>query len=285
MNCPLFVESNHTANYKAFRLDYPQELYKKILEFYFNTTNINLNDDDKKIPLALDVACGSGQATVDLSYYCHRVIGIDGSQNQLKNATLKQNIEYQCHNAENITFLPPNSIDLITVATALHWFNIQTFFEQVNRILKPNSGVLSIWSLGFPLLDNPKAIEVQHKFSHCDLDGYWSDKIQLLTDHYESILDTFPYQETRIKHVIEYEREMSILQFVNMIETWSACQTYRERHGQDKLKQLLKTLADNLAKCYTESSNDISSNKDGDAIYDKKMIVKWIIHLHLMKKQ
>ncbi|CAF1035084.1 unnamed protein product [Rotaria sordida] len=287
MNYQLFNESDHTAIYKAYRTGYPQELYKKILEFYFNTTNIDFNNDDndKKIPLALDVACGSGQATVDLSYYCHRVIAIDCSENQLKNATLKENIEYHCSNAENLTFLSPNSIDLITVATALHWFDIETFFQQVDRVLKPNGGVLSVWSIGFPLLDNSKAIEILNNLYQNDLHGCWSDKAQLVIDNYETILDTFPYQQTRIKHIITYEREMSILQLVNLIETWSPCQTYRKRHGQDQFKQLLNTLAANFAKCYVESPNDIIGNNDRDAIYDKIIAIKWIIHLHLMKKQ
>ncbi|CAF4070327.1 unnamed protein product [Rotaria sp. Silwood1] len=284
MNYPLFVESNQTANYKAYRPNYPQELYKKILEFYFNTTDLNPNDNDEKIPLALDAGCGSGQATVDLSYYCHRVIGIDGSENQLKNATLRKNIEYQCQIAENLTFLPPNSINLVTVAIALHWFDIETFFEQVDRILKPNDGVLSIWCRETSL-DNLKANEILKNLSLYDLRSCWNDRTQIVIENYESILDKFPYQQTRIKHIIEYEREMSIVQFVNMIETWSLCQTYRKRHGEEKLKQLLETFTDNLAKCYAESSNGINSNKNDDAICDRKMTVKWTLHLYLMKKQ
>ncbi|CAF0838180.1 unnamed protein product [Adineta steineri] len=283
MNYPLFVESNHTAIYKAYRPGYPQEIYHRILEFYFNTTNID--EVNQKIPLAIDIACGSGQATVDLSSYCHRVIGVDGSENQLKQATLKDNIEYHCSNAENLTFLPPNSIDLVTVATALHWFDIEKFFEQVNRILKPNGGVLSIWGTGLPSLNNTKALEMLKTFCHNDLKGCWSDRTHLVINQYESILDKFPYQQTRIKHIIEYERELSILQFVNVIETWSPCQKYRELYGDDKLKELLKTFMDNLVKCYTESTNDINDTIDRSVVYNKMIVVKWIIHLHLMKKQ
>ncbi|CAF1147888.1 unnamed protein product [Rotaria sordida] len=284
MNYPLFVESDHTTKYKAFRRHYPRELYTKILEFYFNTTNLNLDDSDKKIPCALDVGCGSGQATVDLSHYCHRVIGIDGSENQLKNAPLKENIEYQCQIAENLTFLPSNSIDLVTVAIALHWFDIQTFFEQVDHILKPNGGVLSIWCHETSL-DNLKADEILKNLSIYDLRSCWNDKTQIVIENYESIIDKFPYQQTKIKHLIEHEEEMSIDQFVNMIETWSLCQTYCKRYGEEKLKQLLETFTNNLAKCYAESSNDINSNNNNNAISDKKMIVKWTVHLHLMKKQ
>ncbi|CAF1363809.1 unnamed protein product [Adineta ricciae] len=277
MNYPLFVESNHTTIYKACRPGYPKELYNRILQFYFDRTDTD--EINQKIPLAVDIACGSGQATVDLSSYCHHVIGIDGSENQLKQASFKDNIEYHCSNAENLTFLPSNSVDLVTVATALHWFDIETFFQQVDRILKPNSGVLSIWGTGMPSLNNLKANETLNNFCQNDLKNCWSDRAYLVINQYESILDKFPYQQTRIKHIIEYQREMSILEFVNFIETWSPCQKYREIYGGDKLKELLKMFLNNLVQCYNESTNEIDNTIDNQMI-----IVEWIIHLHLMKK-
>ncbi|CAF0960405.1 unnamed protein product [Adineta ricciae] len=279
MNYPLFVESNHTAIYKAYRPRYPKELYHRILEFYFN--KVNIDEINKKIPLAVDIACGSGQATIDLSSYCGHVIGIDGSENQLKQASLKDNIEYHCSTAENLTFLPSNSIDLVTVATALHWFDIETFFQQVNRILKPNDGVLCIWAIGMPLLNNSKASEILNNFCQNDLNNCWSDRVNLVINHYEPILDKFPYPTTRIKHIIEHQQEMSIYEFVNLIETWSPCQKYCEIHGKDKLKELLKMFANNLVTCYIESTNDIV---DRNFINNQMIVVKWIIHLHLMKK-
>ncbi|CAF0789859.1 unnamed protein product [Didymodactylos carnosus] len=270
MQYPLFVDSNHTANYRVFRPGYPQQLYKHILEYYFNTTT-----PDKKIPLALDVACGSGQATVDLSNYCEKVIGIDGSENQLKQAQQKDNIEYQCHYAEDLSFLQSNSIDLITVATALHWFDIENFFKQVDRVLKPNGGVLSIWSHGLDKPANDKAANVKLDFINNDLNGCWNDRRKIVEEQYLSILDSFPYQATRVKHVIDYEIEMTIENYIKFTETMSPCQTYKEKNGEENFKKLLKTFADKLVECYT------GTNNDG---YKTKMIVKWSIHLHLMKK-
>ena len=37
--------------------------------------------------------------------------------------------------------------DLVTVAQALHWFDIQAFFSEVKRVLK-NGGVLAAWTYG-----------------------------------------------------------------------------------------------------------------------------------------
>lgn len=59
----LFTSEDHTEKYRNFRPNYPDELYDEILNYYFNGQKTN----EEKIPLAIDVGCGSGQATVDLS--------------------------------------------------------------------------------------------------------------------------------------------------------------------------------------------------------------------------
>jgi len=69
---------------------------------------------------------------------CERVIGIDVSANQIAHAIRKDNIEYKCNKAEDLKFLQSNSVDLITIATALHWLNIELFVEEVQRVLKPD---------------------------------------------------------------------------------------------------------------------------------------------------
>ena len=62
MTSQLFSGEDHTAKYRLHRPSYPKELFEHIIKYYFNGKNKN-----EKIPLALDVACGSGPATVDLS--------------------------------------------------------------------------------------------------------------------------------------------------------------------------------------------------------------------------
>ena len=62
MSEQLFTGKDHTAKYRTYRPNYPQQLYQHIVDYYFHGQTTN-----EKIPLALDVACGSGQATVDLS--------------------------------------------------------------------------------------------------------------------------------------------------------------------------------------------------------------------------
>ncbi len=62
MSHRLFEEEGHTSKYRLHRPGYPKQLFEYILNYYFNGNEIN-----QKIPLALDVGCGSGQATVQIS--------------------------------------------------------------------------------------------------------------------------------------------------------------------------------------------------------------------------
>jgi tRNA G46 methylase TrmB len=62
MSHQLFTSEDQTAKYRLHRPSYPKELFEHILNYYFDGKITN-----EKIPFALDVGCGSGQATVDLS--------------------------------------------------------------------------------------------------------------------------------------------------------------------------------------------------------------------------
>jgi ubiquinone/menaquinone biosynthesis C-methylase UbiE len=45
------------------------------------------------------------------------------------------------------TSLPNNSVDVITIAHALHWFDINAFREECHRILKPNRLIIAVYNL------------------------------------------------------------------------------------------------------------------------------------------
>lgn len=45
------------------------------------------------------------------------------------------------------TTLPDNFVDFITTAQAFHWFDVQKFKNECNRIIKPNGKVFLIWNI------------------------------------------------------------------------------------------------------------------------------------------
>jgi ubiquinone/menaquinone biosynthesis C-methylase UbiE len=56
------------------------------------------------------------------------------------------NLEFRQAPAEKIP-LEDGTVDLITTAQAAHWFDLDAFFTESNRLLKPG-GVLAIWGYG-----------------------------------------------------------------------------------------------------------------------------------------
>mmetsp|Transcript_2367 Transcript_2367/g.7145 ORF Transcript_2367/g.7145 Transcript_2367/m.7145 type:complete len:208 (+) Transcript_2367:224-847(+) len=107
--------------------------------------------------VALDVATGTGQATGGLATRYGRVIGLDVSKAQLAEASsgenAKPNVEFQEGTAES-TGLPDSSVDLVTVAQALHWFDQPRAFAEFARVLKPG-GVLAAWGYDLYALSTP----------------------------------------------------------------------------------------------------------------------------------
>src|SRR5689334_17540717 len=84
--------------------------------------------------LAWDCGAGSGQATHPLAERFDRVIGTDASAGQLSSAPAHARIEWRVAPAER-SGLPTASADLVTVAQALHWFDVRAFYAEVDRVL------------------------------------------------------------------------------------------------------------------------------------------------------
>lgn len=102
--------SSHAGQYARSRPTYPAELF----DFLVSLTNHH--------DLAWDCATGNGQAAVALAGRFARVIATDASAAQVANAAEHPNVTYLVATAEH-SGLSHESVDLITVAQALHWFD------------------------------------------------------------------------------------------------------------------------------------------------------------------
>ncbi len=98
-------------------------------------------------PLALDVACGTGQSTIPLTELAERVIGVDASEEMLAQATAHPRVTYRVALAEELPF-GGGEFDLVTVAQALHWLETHQFRAEVNRVLRA-SGWFVIYTSWF----------------------------------------------------------------------------------------------------------------------------------------
>lgn len=92
---------------------------------------------DNKLDKALDIACGTGLSTKALLEIAVNVFGTDTSAEMLKLALSQDKINYSTAPAENQPF-SNNEFNLITVCSGVHWFNIDKFLFEANRLLTNN---------------------------------------------------------------------------------------------------------------------------------------------------
>jgi ubiquinone/menaquinone biosynthesis C-methylase UbiE len=117
------------------------ERYSKGLPDFHSNTIKHIKDYlhlDKKLNNALDIACGTGLSTKALLEIATNVYGTDTSQEMLNFALQSDKIHYSIASAEQQSFTD-NNFDLITVSSGVHWFDIDKFLIEANRLLKSKS--------------------------------------------------------------------------------------------------------------------------------------------------
>ena len=130
--------SQQAADYAKFRPRYPRQLFEY------------LGNIAPSRALAWDCGTGNGQAALGLATVFDHVIATDASEKQIANAQSHKIVEYRAVPAEN-SGIGSGTIDLIMVAQALHWFDLDRFYAEVRRVLK-NNGVFA--ALAYNLLRN-----------------------------------------------------------------------------------------------------------------------------------
>ncbi|XP_054639393.1 uncharacterized protein LOC129185859 [Dunckerocampus dactyliophorus] len=139
----LFEEKEHVAAYMQYRVENPQEVINRMMDFMKPKVQ-------QKFSLAVDVGCGNGKGTMLLAPFFDQVVATDVSPAQLEMAqanSLCSNITYRQCPAEELPF-ESSQVDLVTAMMAAHWFDRPRFLKEVDRVLKP-SGCLAL--LGFPM--------------------------------------------------------------------------------------------------------------------------------------
>lgn len=193
--------------------------------------------------LAWDCATGNGQAAVALASRFERVVATDASAEQISAATPHPRVEYRVARAET-SGLAADSIDLVTVAQALHWFDRPAFYGEVGRVLR-GDGVLAAWTYGHPHLDDPGADAVFQKFYSETVGPYWPPERALVDGGYRAL--DFPFPEIE-PPAFEMETRWPLGALLGYVGTWSATSRFRAAKGFDPVARLARDLASTWGK-------------------------------------
>lgn len=229
--------SIQSALYAQFRPTYPAALYDYILSLV------------KEKDLAWDCATGNGQVARELAKHFKQVYATDISESQLKNAPQQPNITYQVAPAEKTNF-KNQSFDLITVAQAIHWFDFDGFYQEVNRTLKP-SGLLAVIGYGLMYI-NPAIDALVHKLYEDILGLFWDEERRYITEDYQTI--PFPFHEIEAPK-FTIKTQWSFEQLVGYLNTWSALQHYMQTHNQNPMDFIYEPLKETWGAAESKDVN------------------------------
>ncbi|HYJ28757.1 MAG TPA: class I SAM-dependent methyltransferase [Allosphingosinicella sp.] len=187
--------------------------------------------------LAWDAGTGNGQAALGLAAQFDRVYATDPSAGQIGEATPHDRIDYAVERAEAVS-LPDGSADLVLAAQSLHWFDLELFYAEARRVLKPG-GILAAagydWMYVSPEIDraiNERLLP--------PLAPHWAPQNALLWAGYRSI--PFPGEEIRLGAFAIY-LDWSFDDVRAYAMSWSAVRALVEAEGEGAILPAMDAVA------------------------------------------
>ena len=218
--------SSVAGRYADFRPHYPAKLFDYLATLV------------PRDALVWDCAAGSGQATRGLAERFAHVIATDASPEQIAAAAPLPNAEFRVALAES-PGLPDASAGLVTVAQALHWFDLPRFYAEVNRVLRPG-GVLAVWAYGINRIEGGAVDAIVQDYYGNILGPYWPSSRQLVESGYRTL--AFPFAEIA-PPAFHMEARWSLERLLGYFSTWSATNRYIKATGENPLPALAAKLA------------------------------------------
>ena len=211
-----------SATYAKGRPGYPTELYDWIVTKSPNTQTL------------WDVGCGSGQATLSLADYFDHVHATDISDAQIQAAPSHPDINYAVAQAHE-SGLPDDWADAVTVATAVHWFAHQQFWEEVKRVTK-SGGLFCAWTYQLPIAPTEVMREFLRPVFKC-IDPYWAQGNRICMAGYTAENLNCPLQVIETP-TLNADYDWTVLQLADFAQSWSAHLRAREDGHADHFQKL-----------------------------------------------
>ncbi len=207
--------SDIAEGYARYRPKYPDALFDVVFSHVSHRRN------------AWDVGTGNGQVAHILANTFETVIATDISRTQINEAIEERNITYRVCPAEQ-SGIPSATIDLTTVAQAAHWFDLDAFAKEVQRVSAEHA-ILGIW--GYHLIQTRPDVDALIQYLYRDiLDGFWDPQRTMIDRHYRDI--AMPFEECPCPD-FQMQNTYDADALLGYLRTWSAVRKYVVQHGRD----------------------------------------------------
>ena len=228
-NCCNFVNmkdnfSTRAAIYAKHRPTYPSSLFDYITKFVQHRK------------LVWDCGTGNGQSATELSKYFEKVFATDISSKQIEYAKKKNNITYALEPAEK-TNLADNSVDLVTISQALHWFKFDEFYAEVKRV-STATGIIAAWTYSL-LQVNEITDALIHKYHFETLGEYWDEERKYVDNGYHTI--PFPFKQISSPG-FHIEVNWGLEELEGYFNTWSALQKFVTANKYNPVPELMEKI-------------------------------------------
>lgn len=186
---------------------------------------------------ALDVGCGTGQLSCLLAEHFESVVALDVSADQIAHATPHPRVTYRLGEAETLA-VPQETISLVTVAQAAHWFDLPRFYGAARRVAAPGA-VLALVSYGVMVAEPPLAERLDRFYWH-EIGPHWPPERRHVETGYADL--PFPF-DALAPPTVDIVHDWPFQGFAGYIGTWSAVKRARAAGSGDLVDRFLADAA------------------------------------------
>jgi SAM-dependent methyltransferase len=181
---------------------------------------------------AWDAATGSGQAAVGLARHFDRVVATDRSPGQLRHGMRHPRIEYRVAPAEE-SGLASDSMNLVAVAAAIHWFDLPRFYDEVRRVIRAD-GTLAAWTYHVAHV-GPPLDKVLRPFYEDVVGPHFAAGARMVDARYEGLsLPGEPLKPPSFSVSVRWDAD----QVLRFVRTWSGVQSCIDVTGRDPVAEI-----------------------------------------------
>jgi SAM-dependent methyltransferase len=217
--------SGHAGDYKAYRPDYPRELFTFLASLVPHEG------------LIWDCGTGNGQAAIALAEHFEHILATDASAEQIRQAERHPRVKFVVAPAERCP-LPDRSVNMVTVAQALHWFDLEKFYTEVRRVCRPG-GYLAVWTYDLFSVNStidPILERLQTEF----VGSYWPPERSFVNAAYRTI--PFPFDEVLVPK-FDMVADWDFSRVMGYMNTWSSTKAFIRANGFNPLERLAPEFA------------------------------------------